>query len=82
LKRGSCEWVQVETATRIDLLAFAGLFLTKERPDWLPTPAAKAEQGAKMRTLLGHPADVQLTARDAEYRIGDAVAGRVTAVRA
>ncbi|MFF3270166.1 helix-turn-helix domain-containing protein [Streptomyces chrestomyceticus] len=29
----------------IDLLAFAGLFLTEEHPDWLPTLAEKAREG-------------------------------------
>ncbi|MBV9022914.1 MAG: XRE family transcriptional regulator [Streptomycetaceae bacterium] len=64
----------------IELLAFAGLFLTEEHPDWLPTLAAKAERGARVRLLLGDPNGVQLSARDAEYRIGDGVAGRVAAV--
>jgi hypothetical protein len=34
----------------IDLLAFAGLFLTEEHPEWLPTLAEKAE----------HPGDATL----------------------
>lgn len=66
----------------IDLLAFAGLFLTEEHPDWLPTLAAKVEAGARVRLLLGDPEGSQLAARDAEYRIGGGVAGRVAAVRA
>lgn len=66
----------------IDLLAFAGLFLTEEHPDWLPTLEAKAEQGARVRLLLGDPAGAQLAARDTEYRIGGGVAGRVAAVLA
>lgn len=65
----------------IDLLAFAGLFLTEEHPDWIPTLTAKAEQGARVRLLLGDPTGVQLAARDSEYRIGGGVAGRVAAVR-
>lgn len=66
----------------IDLLAFAGLFLTEEHPDWIPTLAAKAEQGARVRILLGDPNGAQLAARDTEYRIGGGVAGRVAAVKA
>jgi hypothetical protein len=66
----------------IDLLAFAGLFLTEEHPDWLPTLAAKAERGARVRLLLGDPEGVQLAARDTEHRIGGGVAGRVAAVTA
>lgn len=66
----------------IDLLAFAGLFLTEEYPDWIPTLAAKADQGARVRLLLGDPEGAQLAARDAERRIGGGVAGRVAAVLA
>ena len=66
----------------IDVLAFAGLFLTEEHPDWLPTLAAKATAGARVRLLLGDPDGEQLAARDREYRIGGGVAGRVQAVLA
>ncbi|HEX4813576.1 MAG TPA: helix-turn-helix transcriptional regulator [Nonomuraea sp.] len=64
----------------IDLLAFAGLFLTEEHPDWLPTLAGKAKAGARVRLLLGDPQGAQLASRDAEHQIGGGVAGRVTAV--
>ncbi|MEU5840127.1 helix-turn-helix transcriptional regulator [Streptomyces diacarni] len=64
----------------VDLLAFAGLFLTEEHTDWLPTLAQKAQGGARVRLLLGDSQGAQLAARDAEYRIGGGVAGRVTAV--
>jgi hypothetical protein len=64
----------------IDLLAYAGLFLTEEHPDWLPTLAAKAKAGTRVRLLLGDPEGTQLAARDAEYQIGGGVAGRVTSV--
>jgi transcriptional regulator with XRE-family HTH domain len=71
----------LRTAARnIDLLAFAGLFLTEEHPDWIPTPIAKAEGGARVRLLLGDPKGRQLVARDAEHQIGGGVAGRVAAV--
>ncbi|MGW7516256.1 XRE family transcriptional regulator [Streptomyces sp. NPDC054796] len=66
----------------IDLLAFAGLFLTEEHPDWLPTLAQKAEHGARVRLLLGDPDGEQLASRDREYRIGGGVAGRVASVLA
>ncbi|MFD9906559.1 XRE family transcriptional regulator [Streptomyces sp. NPDC059063] len=66
----------------VDLLAFAGLFLTEEHPGWLGTLAAKAEQGARVRLLLGDPAGGQLAARDTEHRVGGGVAGRVAAVLA
>jgi hypothetical protein len=66
----------------VDLLAFAGLFLTEEHPDWLPTLAGKAKAGVRVRLLLGDPEGVQLASRDAEYQIGGGVAGRVAAVLA
>ncbi|WP_237542877.1 MULTISPECIES: XRE family transcriptional regulator [unclassified Streptomyces] len=66
----------------IDLLAYAGLFLTEEHPDWLPILAAKVEQGARVRLLLGDQAGTQLAARDREYKIGGGVSGRVSAVLA
>jgi uncharacterized membrane protein len=75
-------WVELlrNAKRNIDLLAFAGLFLTEEHPDWLPTLSAKAEQGVRVRLLLGDPNGAQLAARDAEYSIGGGVAGRVAAV--
>jgi transcriptional regulator with XRE-family HTH domain len=66
----------------IDVLAFAGLFLTEDHPAWLPILADKAASGARVRLLLGDPDGAQLAARDREYRIGGGVAGRVTAVLA
>jgi transcriptional regulator with XRE-family HTH domain len=64
----------------VDLLAFAGLFLTEEHPQWLPTLRAKAEDGVRVRVLLGDPDGRQLAARDEEQVIGGAVAGRVSPV--
>ncbi|MFX4294116.1 XRE family transcriptional regulator [Streptomyces bohaiensis] len=66
----------------VDLLAFAGLFLTEEHPDWLAGLAAKAEAGVRVRLLLGDPEGAQLAARDREHQIGGGVAGRVSAVLA
>jgi transcriptional regulator with XRE-family HTH domain len=66
----------------VDLLAFAGLFLPEEHPDWLPTLRAKAEAGARVRLLLGDPHGRQLAERDEEQAIGGGVAGRVAAVLA
>jgi transcriptional regulator with XRE-family HTH domain len=65
----------------VDLLAFAGLFLTEEHPQWLETMRAKAEDGVRVRLLLGDPEGRQLAARDDEQAIGrGVVAGRVAAV--
>jgi transcriptional regulator with XRE-family HTH domain len=75
-------WTELlEQARRaVDLLAFAGLFLTEEHPDWTPLLASRAEAGVRVRLLLGDPGGASLAARDAEYRIGGGVAGRVRAV--
>jgi transcriptional regulator with XRE-family HTH domain len=64
----------------IDLLAFAGLFLVEDHPDWIPLLRTRAAEGARVRLLLGDPRSVQLASRDTEARIGGAVAGRVAAV--
>jgi transcriptional regulator with XRE-family HTH domain len=66
----------------VDLLAFAGLFLTEEHPEWTPLLVSRAEAGVRVRLLLGDPDGVNLAARDGEYRIGGGVAGRVRAVLA
>jgi transcriptional regulator with XRE-family HTH domain len=66
----------------VDLLAFAGLFLTEEHSDWLPTIWTKAKSGVRVRLLLGNPDGRQLAARDDEQAIGGGVAGRVAAVLA
>ena len=64
----------------VDVLAYAGLFLTEDHAGWLPTLIEKASAGARIRLLLGDPHGAQLAARDREYQIGGGVAGRVTAV--
>jgi transcriptional regulator with XRE-family HTH domain len=66
----------------VDLLAFAGLFLTEEHPGWTPLLASRAEAGVRIRLLLGDPDGVSLASRDGEYKIGGGVAGRVRAVLA
>jgi transcriptional regulator with XRE-family HTH domain len=64
----------------VDVLAFAGLFLTEEHPGWTPLLASQAQAGVRVRLLLGDPEGASLAGRDAEYRIGGGVAGRVRAV--
>ncbi|MGP4109297.1 helix-turn-helix domain-containing protein [Streptomyces sp. 4N509B] len=77
-------WTELLRAAQrdIDLLAFAGLFLTEEHPEWIPTLVEKATSGVRVRLLLGDPEGSQLAARDTEHRIGGGVAGRVAAVLA
>ena len=66
----------------VDVLAFAGLFLAEEHPDWTPLLMSRAEAGVRVRLCLGDPDGASLVGRDAEYRIGGGVAGRVRAVLA
>lgn len=75
-------WTELLAQARrtVDLLAFAGLFLTEEHPQWTPLLASRAEAGVRVRLLLGDPDGASLAARDGEYRIGGGVAGRVRAV--
>jgi hypothetical protein len=69
-----------EATRSVDVLAFAGLFLTEEHSEWLPTLRAKAESGVRVRLVLGDPNGRQLALRDVEQAIGGGVAGRVLAV--
>jgi hypothetical protein len=64
----------------VDLLAFAGLFLCEDHPEWIPTLTEKAASGVRVRLLLGDPDGAALASRDLEQRIGGGVAGRVAAV--
>ena len=75
-------WVDLlrQAERSVDMLVFAGLFLTEEHPDWLPLLQAKAAAGVRVRLLLGDPDGAQLAARDTEHQIGGGVAGRVAAV--
>jgi len=71
-----------QAARNVDVLAYAGLFLTEEHPGWIPGLRERAEAGARVRLLLGDPDGAQLAARDGEQDIGGGVAGRVAAVLA
>jgi transcriptional regulator with XRE-family HTH domain len=75
-------WIELlrQASRNVDVLAFAGLFLTEEHPEWVPSLADRAKAGARLRLLLGDPAGGQLAARDTENKIGGGVAGRVAAV--
>lgn len=64
----------------VDYLAYAGLFLAEENPDWIPLLHARAAAGVRARILIGDPNGRQLGYRDAEHQIGGGVAGRVSAV--
>ena len=70
-------WTDLLRAARrnVDVLAFAGLFLTEEHSGWLPALAGKVGSDVRIRLLLGDPGGGQLAARDLEYSIGGGVAG-------
>lgn len=73
----------LRTANRnVDLLAFAGLFLVEDHPEWIPLLRERAVNGARVRLLLGDQQGTHLASRDTEARIGGAVTARVTAVLA
>lgn len=67
---------------RVDLLAYAGLFLVEGIPGWLTALAVKLDQGVTVRLALGDPHGIQLAARDAEVGIPGGVAGRQAATLA
>lgn len=77
-------WTELlrQAERNVDYLAFAGLFLAEEHPDWIPLLRARAEAGVRVRLLVGDPQGVHLASRDAEHQIGGGVAGRVAAVLA
>jgi len=75
-------WVDLlqDAKRNVDVLAFAGLFLAEEHPEWLPTLRDRATAGARIRLLLGDIQGEQLAARDKERAIGGGVRGRVQSV--
>ena len=64
----------------VDVLAFAGLFLTEEHSGWLPALAEKAASRHPDTAAAGRPARAQPAARAREHSISGGVAGRVGAV--
>lgn len=75
-------WTELlrQAERNVDYLAYAGLFLTEEHADWIPTLRARAEAGARVRILVGDRRGKQLAYRDAEEKIGGGVTGRAAAV--
>jgi hypothetical protein len=65
------------TSDRIDVLVFAGLFLPDGYPEIAKLLGSKAEQGTKVRLILGDPDSDAVRRRGEEERIGDGLAARV-----
>ncbi len=72
-------WHQlIDSATdRIEILAYAALFLTDWDPDLDGVLAAKARAGTTIRLLLGDPASPAVAARGAEEGINAGLAARI-----
>jgi hypothetical protein len=75
----SRSWYESIASAReqVDILVYAGLFLSDGRAD-LPTLLRdKAEEGVTIRVLLGDPDSDAVARRGAEEGVGDAMAARI-----
>jgi transcriptional regulator with XRE-family HTH domain len=61
----------------VDVLVYAGLFLSDGRADIAALLQRKAEEGVPIRLLLGDPDSEAVARRGAEERVGDAMAARI-----
>ena len=61
----------------VDVLVYAGLFLSDGRADLPSLVQRKAEEGVAIRLLLGDPESEAVARRGAEERVGDAMAARI-----
>jgi len=62
---------------RIDLVAYASLFLPEENPDAIEIIAHKARSGVPVRVALGDPGSPEVELRGREERLHEALTGRV-----
>lgn len=62
---------------RVDLLAYAALFLHEHQSAWVELLRAKAEAGVQIRIALGDPTGARVQARGAEEQFGEGIASRV-----
>ncbi|SBT41852.1 helix-turn-helix domain-containing protein [Micromonospora narathiwatensis] len=67
----------LSTHERLDLVAFASLFLPEENPESIEIIKYKASKGVKVRIALGEPGTPELKLRGREERLFDAIDGRV-----
>ena len=61
----------------VDILVYAGLFLSDGRADLPALFESKADEGVAIRMLLGDPRSDAVGRRGAEEQIGDALAARI-----
>jgi transcriptional regulator with XRE-family HTH domain len=65
-----------EASNRIDVLAYAGLYLLDTNPELADAIAAKARDGVAVRLLLGNPDSAAVRKRGEEEGIGEGMAQR------
>lgn len=72
-------WLEIlENARKeIGILAYASLFLPEDNPDAIRILRRKAEQGTRVRILLGDPDSAEAALRGVEERLFDALPGRI-----
>jgi hypothetical protein len=66
-----------EVSERLDVLAYAALFLTDWDPDLGALLARRAESGVKVRLLLGDPDSPAVADRGVQEGLGDGLASRI-----
>lgn len=62
---------------RIDVVAYASLFLPEENPEAIQLLSHKARNGVKVRIALGDPDSPEVELRGREERLNEALTGRV-----
>jgi transcriptional regulator with XRE-family HTH domain len=68
----------ISSATEyVDVLVYAGLFLSDGRADVATLLQRKAEEGVPIRLLLGDPESEAVARRGAEEQVGDAMMARI-----
>ena len=74
----SCWYELISSAQEhVDVLVYAGLFLSDGRADLAALLQRKAEEGVAIRFLLGDPESEAVARRGVEEQVGDAMAARV-----
>jgi len=72
-------WYELLSAARehVNILVYAGLFLSDGRADLPVLLQRKADEGLPIRLLLGDPESDAVARRGAEEQVGDALAARI-----
>lgn len=72
-------WDELLSSARehVDILVYAGLFLSDGRADLPALLQRKAEEGLAIRLLLGDPESDAVARRGTEEQVGDALAARI-----